>query len=168
MSSSPATATGPNRRALKSALAEVSLRDEHRLRRRLDRARDAKALGAVAQDIDKARTRLANRAASVPKISYPETLPVSARRDDIAAAIAANQVVIVAGETGSGKTTQIPKICLELGRGIRGAIGHTQPRRLAAALSPSGSRKSSAPNWAMSSATRCASPIRRRSARWSS
>jgi ATP-dependent helicase HrpA len=76
--------------------------------------------------------RLATRRAAVPRISYPETLPVSARRDDIAAAIRDHQVVVVAGETGSGKTTQIPKICLELGRGIAGTIGHTQPRRLAA------------------------------------
>ena len=66
------------------------------------------------------------------EISYPPKLPVSARRDDLLAAIGANQVVIVAGETGSGKTTQLPKICLELGRGVRGAIAHTQPRRLAA------------------------------------
>ena len=66
-------------------------------------------------------------------IRYPEELPVSQRRDDIAAAIRDNQVVILAGETGSGKTTQLPKICLELGRGQAGAvIGHTQPRRIAA------------------------------------
>lgn len=68
----------------------------------------------------------------VPPIAYPEELPVSARREDIARAIAENQVVIVAGETGSGKTTQLPKICLELGRGRAGQIGHTQPRRIAA------------------------------------
>mgnify|MGYP001791483338 CR=1 FL=1 len=68
----------------------------------------------------------------MPKITYPEDLPVAARKDDIAAAIRGHQVVIVAGETGSGKTTQIPKICLELGRGIEGMIGHTQPRRIAA------------------------------------
>ena len=67
----------------------------------------------------------------MPPISYPE-LPVSERRDDIAAAIRDHQVVIVAGETGSGKTTQLPKICLELGRGVHGLIGHTQPRRIAA------------------------------------
>jgi ATP-dependent helicase HrpA len=77
-------------------------------------------------------TRLAARRAAVPRITYPPALPVSARRDDIAAAIRDHQVVIVAGETGSGKTTQIPKICLELGRGVAGMIGHTQPRRLAA------------------------------------
>ncbi len=76
--------------------------------------------------------RLAARKAAVPRISYPEQLPVSARREEIAAAIRDNQVVIVAGETGSGKTTQLPKICLELGRGISGFIGHTQPRRIAA------------------------------------
>src|SRR5690242_8397773 len=69
---------------------------------------------------------------AAPVISYPEDLPVSQRRDEIAAAIRDHQVVIVAGETGSGKTTQLPKICLELGRGITGQIGHTQPRRLAA------------------------------------
>lgn len=76
--------------------------------------------------------QLAARAAAVPAIVYPEELPVSARREEIAAAIGEHQVVIVAGETGSGKTTQLPKICLELGRGITGMIGHTQPRRIAA------------------------------------
>ena len=68
----------------------------------------------------------------MPTITYPAQLPVSARQEEIAAAILANQVVIVAGETGSGKTTQIPKICLDLGRGINAMIGHTQPRRIAA------------------------------------
>ncbi|MGC4994071.1 ATP-dependent RNA helicase HrpA [Nocardia salmonicida] len=118
-------------RALRTRLAEVSLRDEHRLRRKLDRARPDD-LPAIEAEVATAETRVANRRAALPQVTYPEQLPVSARRDDIAAAIAAHQVVIVAGETGSGKTTQIPKICLELGRGIRGTIGHTQPRRLAA------------------------------------
>ncbi len=68
----------------------------------------------------------------LPAIVFPEELPVSTRRDDIAAALAVNQVIIVCGETGSGKTTQLPKICLELGRGTTGLIGHTQPRRIAA------------------------------------
>ena len=77
-------------------------------------------------------TQLSQRAASLPAITYPAQLPVSARQEEIAAAILANQVVIVAGETGSGKTTQIPKICLDLGRGINAMIGHTQPRRIAA------------------------------------
>ena len=76
--------------------------------------------------------QLATRAAAVPAIVYPEELPVSARREEIATAISEHQVVIVAGETGSGKTTQLPKICLELGRGVTGMIGHTQPRRIAA------------------------------------
>ncbi|WP_439644710.1 ATP-dependent RNA helicase HrpA [Demequina subtropica] len=71
-------------------------------------------------------------AVEVPAIAYPAELPVSARREEIAAAIRDHQVVIVAGETGSGKTTQLPKICLELGRGRAGQIGHTQPRRIAA------------------------------------
>ncbi|MDA8622100.1 ATP-dependent RNA helicase HrpA [Psychrosphaera sp.] len=69
---------------------------------------------------------------NIPDITYPELLPVSQKKDDIKEAISKNQVVIIAGETGSGKTTQIPKMCLELGRGIDGKIGHTQPRRLAA------------------------------------
>ncbi len=68
----------------------------------------------------------------LPVISFPEELPVSGKRDDIARAIQSNQVIIVSGETGSGKTTQLPKICLELGRGLNGLIGHTQPRRIAA------------------------------------
>tara|TARA_R110000851_G_scaffold226470_4_gene379341 strand:+ start:11545 stop:15420 length:3876 start_codon:yes stop_codon:yes gene_type:complete len=83
---------------------------------------------AAQQAFAKAQQRLQSR----PVIDYPDELPVSQKRDDIASAIANNQVVIVAGETGSGKTTQLPKICLELGLGTRGLIGHTQPRRLAA------------------------------------
>ena len=75
--------------------------------------------------------QLAERAAAIPVISFPD-LPVSARRDEIARAIRDHQVVIVSGETGSGKTTQLPKICMQLGRGVVGMIGHTQPRRLAA------------------------------------
>ncbi|WP_229423647.1 ATP-dependent RNA helicase HrpA [Massilia frigida] len=68
----------------------------------------------------------------LPPITFPEDLPVSGRRQDIAKALLENQVIIVSGETGSGKTTQLPKICLELGRGQKGLIGHTQPRRIAA------------------------------------
>ena len=75
--------------------------------------------------------QLAERAAAIPVISFPD-LPVSARRDEITRAIRDHQVVIVSGETGSGKTTQLPKICMQLGRGVAGMIGHTQPRRLAA------------------------------------
>ncbi|MDN5917207.1 MAG: ATP-dependent RNA helicase HrpA [Pseudonocardia sp.] len=102
------------------------------MRHRLDRARDGRAQQRVAQSVASAEHRLARRREAVPTITYPLTLPVSARRDEISDAIRDNQVVIVAGETGSGKTTQLPKICLELGRGVHGMIGHTQPRRLAA------------------------------------
>ena len=84
------------------------------------------------RQIATAQARLARRRAAVPKLRYPPELPVSERVDDLAAAIAAHQVVIVAGETGSGKSTQLPKICLQVGRGVRGTIGHTQPRRIAA------------------------------------
>jgi len=124
---------------LRTRLGEVSLRDEVRLRRRLDGARKARRPEAVAairaqvtEQIEAAAARVEARRASVPAISYPEQLPVSQKKDEILAAIRDHQVVIVAGETGSGKTTQLPKICLELGRGVRGVIGHTQPRRLAA------------------------------------
>ncbi|MGB9049515.1 MAG: ATP-dependent RNA helicase HrpA [Pseudonocardiaceae bacterium] len=79
-----------------------------------------------------AELRIARRAAAVPQIRYPQALPISQHTGEISAAIRDHQVVVIAGETGSGKTTQIPKICLELGRGVRGIIGHTQPRRLAA------------------------------------
>nr|WP_275587439.1 ATP-dependent RNA helicase HrpA [Nitrosomonas nitrosa] len=75
---------------------------------------------------------LERRRAGLPKPTYPEELPVVGKREEIARAIEANQVVIVCGETGSGKTTQLPKLCLELGRGVAGLIGHTQPRRIAA------------------------------------
>ena len=76
----------------------------------------------------KTQTRLAR----IPTIVYPEALPIAAKREEIARAITAHQVVIVAGETGSGKTTQLPKICLDLKRGAAGMIGCTQPRRIAA------------------------------------
>ncbi|NEW43688.1 ATP-dependent RNA helicase HrpA [Nocardia cyriacigeorgica] len=125
------TRTAASPRELRTRLATLTLRDEHRLRRQLDRARGGD-LGRIETEIAVAEQRIDNRRTAVPEIHYPPQLPVTARREDIGAAIAANQVVIVAGETGSGKTTQIPKICLELGRGIRGMIGHTQPRRLAA------------------------------------
>ena len=120
-------------RAVRARLDGLTLRDASRIGRKLRQLRspDPAHLERLTQQITAAEALIATRQAAVPTISYPD-LPVSERRDDIAAAIAANQVVIVAGETGSGKTTQLPKICLELGRGIRGTIGHTQPRRLAA------------------------------------
>ena len=88
--------------------------------------------GGPSESPEARAVRIARRLASVPKVTYPDDLPVAARKDDIAAAIRDHQVVIVSGETGSGKTTQLPKICLDLGRGIEGLIGHTQPRRIAA------------------------------------
>lgn len=120
------------REDLYNALTTVSLSDERAFRRRLRKARSPKALAAIGADIASAQEKVNAIDVNVPSLSYPEQLPVTGRRDDIAEAIENNQVVIIAGETGSGKTTQIPKICLELGRGRRGLIGHTQPRRLAA------------------------------------
>ncbi|MFD7369000.1 ATP-dependent RNA helicase HrpA [Nocardiopsis alba] len=124
---------------LRSRLRGLMPADRHRLRRRIDglakirdERRRASVRNDIAEDIDRARVRVESRRESVPELHYPEALPVSARREDIAEAIRDHQVVIVAGETGSGKTTQLPKICLELGRGVMGTVGHTQPRRLAA------------------------------------
>jgi ATP-dependent helicase HrpA len=126
-------------RDLRDRLAALTLADEHRLRRRLDgarRTRDPQARAVqrerIGIDVANAEARIARRRAAVPAVSYPDELPVSQRREDIAAALRDSQVVVVAGETGSGKTTQLPKIALELGRGIRGRIAHTQPRRIAA------------------------------------
>ena len=123
-----------SRDPLRARLSELTLQDEYRLGRRLNRLKggDQKGRERLEQDVARALERVEKRKAAVPHITYPETLPVSARRDDLLAAIRDNQVVVVAGETGSGKTTQLPKICLELGRGVRGTIAHTQPRRLAA------------------------------------
>jgi len=133
------TAPPPRSDALRRRLVGLMLTDQRRLGRRLDRARRAtdrgrreRALEELAGEISAAEQRVERRRDGVPAVTYPGQLPVSRRKDDIAAAIRDHQVVVVAGETGSGKTTQLPKICLELGRGIHGMIGHTQPRRLAA------------------------------------
>jgi ATP-dependent helicase HrpA len=92
-----------------------------------------RALDTIAADLEKAAARVAARIAARPDaVSYPAELPITNRRDELLAAIDAHQVVIVAGETGSGKSTQLPKMCLEIGRGADGLIGHTQPRRIAA------------------------------------
>ena len=124
---------------LRASLPELMLRDQRRLGRRADRAaslRDpaarAQAIGELEAEVAGAAARVAARRSSVPVISYPPDLPVSQHSGELAAAIIGHQVVIIAGETGSGKTTQLPKICLELGRGITGQIGQTQPRRIAA------------------------------------
>ncbi|MBN3253892.1 ATP-dependent RNA helicase HrpA [Pectobacterium brasiliense] len=125
--------------ALSTQLSELMLRDRQRLRRRLQGAAKVsspQAQAAIAQEIEgeivAARQKVENRRANCPAIHYPEQLPVSQKKDEILEALRHHQVIIVAGETGSGKTTQLPKICLELGRGVHGLIGHTQPRRLAA------------------------------------
>src|SRR5262245_1764473 len=116
------------------------LRDRPALRARLHtierRARDGKpfdqSLQRLMQDIERSSADLQRRRGNVPAVRYPDELPVVQKGDEIARAITENQVVVICGETGSGKTTQLPKICLELGRGVAGMIGHTQPRRIAA------------------------------------
>ncbi|EOW9137814.1 ATP-dependent RNA helicase HrpA [Vibrio cholerae] len=125
--------------SLKKALGECLIKDRFRFSKRIDgasRIKNESARNAVfdeiALDIAQSMMVVEQRKQQMPKIEYPALLPVSQKRDDIAQAIADHQVVIVAGETGSGKTTQLPKICAELGRGKYGLIGHTQPRRLAA------------------------------------
>jgi ATP-dependent helicase HrpA len=118
----------PSAATLRQRIEQLTLRDADRLGRRLSRRTDLRRLAA---QVDRAEALIARRAVAVPEITYPP-LPVSERREDIAAAIRDHQVIVLAGETGSGKTTQLPKICLEIGRGIQGTIGHTQPRRLAA------------------------------------
>ncbi|MBP2707003.1 ATP-dependent RNA helicase HrpA [Microbispora sp. RL4-1S] len=123
---------------LQSRLPDLMLRDQRRLRRRIDGIRRVRGSSRqavaeeIAKDVEAAERRVVTRREAMPVLRYPEELPVSRRRDDLLAAIRDHQVVIVAGETGSGKTTQLPKICLELGRGVHGTIGHTQPRRIAA------------------------------------
>ena len=107
---------------LTARLPELTIQDEFRLEQRYKRlaAGDEKGLARLDADIAKAVLRVEQRRAAVPAVSYPDELPVSARREDLLDAIRDHQVVIVAGETGSGKTTQLPKICLELGRGVAG------------------------------------------------
>ncbi len=113
--------------------------DRHVLKRQLDRLRSdmrngkesTEKLNALAGSIEKSAALFAKRRASIPTISFPD-LPVSGKKDEIAQLIQNHQVVIVCGETGSGKTTQLPKICLSIARGSAGFIGHTQPRRIAA------------------------------------
>ncbi|EHC72145.1 ATP-dependent helicase hrpA, partial [Salmonella enterica subsp. enterica serovar Mississippi str. A4-633] len=124
---------------LQQRLDALMLRDKQRFARRLHGVKKVKNPDAqqaifqtMAKEIEQAAAQVALREAARPSITYPQNLPVSQKKQDILKAIRDHQVVIVAGETGSGKTTQLPKICMELGRGIKGLIGHTQPRRLAA------------------------------------
>lgn len=119
---------------LSAAIDKCLLIDRHRLRQRLRRLKqdDQTGLEKLALEIEASCKKLEQRRSNLPTPTYPDELPVSERRHEILTTIQKNQVVIVAGETGSGKTTQLPKICLEAGRGISGLIGHTQPRRIAA------------------------------------
>jgi ATP-dependent helicase HrpA len=136
VSSVPATSLSPPSIAdLRARLDQISLRERHRLRRALERAQqagDLSELQAIAQRIEQSQTQMQARLQALPEVTYPEDLPITARVEEIAHAIAEHPVVIVAGETGSGKTTQLPKICLALKRGVAGMIAHTQPRRIAA------------------------------------
>lgn len=120
-----------NRRAnSRGGVKATSERNTPKSRSRRDKANRRHPKGNIHKGFSP--QQLAARAASIPVIEFPEDLPVTGRRTEIAQAIKDHQVVIVSGETGSGKTTQLPKICLQLGRGVKGLIGHTQPRRLAA------------------------------------
>lgn len=121
--------------ALLQRLERVPSRSRHALLRdirKLQQTPDERLRQQLCQRLEQAGQQCAARAASVPVLSLPAELPVSQRADDIRAALLAHQVIIVAGDTGSGKTTQLPKICLAAGRGVCGLIGHTQPRRIAA------------------------------------
>lgn len=116
-------------------LDQALFADRHRLRRQLHELRKKPDEAKLAQWLERFQASVAKveaRRQSVPRIRYDDSLPIAAKRDEIKAALEKHQVLVIAGETGSGKTTQLPKICLEIGRGVHGLIGHTQPRRLAA------------------------------------
>ncbi|OQS30855.1 ATP-dependent RNA helicase HrpA [Chromobacterium haemolyticum] len=125
---------------LKADLPSCLIRDRHVLRRKLNDAAERlkknqpadKQLADIQAQIERSAAKVAARRAHLPKPDFDDALPVNQKLADIKTAIERHQVVIICGETGSGKTTQLPKICLELGRGVHGLIGHTQPRRLAA------------------------------------
>ncbi|MCS3805970.1 ATP-dependent helicase HrpA [Chromobacterium alkanivorans] len=125
---------------LKADLPSCLIRDRHALRRKLSDAAERlkknqpadKQLADIQSQIERSAAKVAARRAHLPKPDFDDALPVNQKLADIKTAIERHQVVIICGETGSGKTTQLPKICLELGRGVHGLIGHTQPRRLAA------------------------------------
>ncbi|KFB66451.1 ATP-dependent RNA helicase HrpA [Candidatus Accumulibacter vicinus] len=134
----PKTASSSHTRQPAKAFADCLALDQRRLR---SLARDLRHLFGSKRDalqaesdrlFDRSRAAVAARRARLPRPEFADDLPVNLRRDEIRALIVRHQVVIVCGETGSGKTTQIPKICLDIGRGTTGLIGHTQPRRIAA------------------------------------
>ncbi|MFT5266989.1 MAG: ATP-dependent helicase HrpA, partial [Acidimicrobiales bacterium] len=125
--------------ALHKRLNSVSRLDQKRLGRRVKGARkitqadrQATVISELETRIDKAEKQLARRLAAIPVCTYPPELPITQRRQELLETIRDNQVVVIAGETGSGKSTQLPKICLDAGLGRKGMIGHTQPRRIAA------------------------------------
>jgi len=135
----PAPRTEDSFDELHTRLKAVARSDRTRLLRRVRGARKikqadrkAKVAQELTQEVAKAEKRLHKRLAAIPAISYPAELPISQRRDELVETIRDNQVVVIAGETGSGKSTQLPKICIEAGLGRTGMIGHTQPRRIAA------------------------------------
>ncbi|WP_144966836.1 ATP-dependent RNA helicase HrpA [Pseudomonas sp. DE0010] len=116
-------------------LDHAMIADRHRLRRQLHELRkrpDETKLAQWAERVQASCAQVTARQQSVPLVRYDDSLPIAAKRDEIKKALAEHQVLVIAGETGSGKTTQLPKICLELGRGSHGLIAHTQPRRIAA------------------------------------
>lgn len=130
---------GNSANTLFNALDDCMNKDRFRLKRRILTAKkinkpahQQQVFDKIAHDIALSMSQVFARQSARPLMTYPDNLPVAERKDDIAQAILAHQVVVIAGETGSGKTTQIPKICIELGRGVKGTIAHTQPRRLAA------------------------------------
>lgn len=123
---------------LKNQLPETLLKDRHRLKRQLEQLKRQKkpesdpAWQKLTDRVNRSIEQVVANRAAVPNIGYPDNLPVAQKRDELIRLIKDHQVIVIAGETGSGKTTQIPKMCLEAGRGVFGRIGCTQPRRLAA------------------------------------
>ena len=121
-------------------ISQAMAGDRYRLRRRLRAIEQAKqqgkpydrSLGKLQRELDASIQTLTHRRASVPQIALPDDLPITPRADEVMQAVREHQVVVIAGETGSGKSTQLPKLMLKMGRGVEGLIGHTQPRRLAA------------------------------------
>ncbi|HEY9053165.1 MAG TPA: ATP-dependent RNA helicase HrpA, partial [Gammaproteobacteria bacterium] len=126
-------------KSLEQQIANCMLFQRHNFRRRLQKIKRHQHQPSASEDLTKLTVAVTQslqlveqRSLALPQPDYPQDLPVSQKKADILDAIRDHQVVIICGETGSGKTTQLPKMCLELGRGIHGMIGHTQPRRLAA------------------------------------
>ena len=125
---------------LRENICLCMIKDRFKLRKRLDKLDSLSKQGKLSDQellklitsIEVSIREVIERKQFFPELNFNEALPISGRKDEIASLIEKNQVVILAGETGSGKTTQIPKICLEIGRGVYGLIGHTQPRRIAA------------------------------------